>query len=268
MLTATAAVRLWERGAFDLDRPISDILPVAPRTDVTITPRLLAGHLAGIRHYDRAEYVSQVAYPDVGASISRFIDDSLVASPGTRYSYSSYGYNLLGWALESATGREFRDIIRENVTSPLGVSRILPSERDGVSQEVTYYTRSRSGELDEAPFVDLSDRWPSGGYVGTAGDLARFGSVAFRESSDAGRNAMLTPMQTPKGAAAGVAIGWRVGTDSRGQRIAHHGGDAMGSRAFLLAYPDENLAVAIVANLNFAPIGEKEAARITQLLFW
>lgn len=268
LITAAAAVRLSERGALDLDRPISEFIPMVPRTDVPMTPRMLAGHLGGIRHYADGEYVSQIAYPNVGASLWRFLDDPLVATPGTRYAYSSYGYNLLGSVLEQATGTEFRTVVREEVTAPLGLEGIMPSEAGSLPQEVNYFSRTDSGELDEAPFVDLSDRWPSGGYISSAGDLARFGSMIFRALSESARRTMLTPMETVEGTSTDVGVGWRIGVDSRGRRIAHHGGTAMGSRAFLLAYPERDLAVAVLANLTFAPVGEAEAVRIAELLGW
>jgi len=266
LLTAAAAVRLTDRGALDLDQPISAFIPMVPQTNVPITPRMLAGHLGGIRHYADGEYVSQVAYPSVGASLSKFLDDPLVATPGTRYAYSSYGYNLLGFVLEHATGKEFRTVVREEVTSPLGLEGIMPSEAGGLPYEVEYYSRTDSGELEEAPFVDLSDRWPSGGYIASGGDLARFGSMVFGALSESARRTMLTPMETVEGTPTNVGVGWRIGVDSRGRRIAHHGGTAMGSRAFLLAYPELGAAVAVLANLSFAPIGEAEAVRISELL--
>lgn len=268
LLTAAATVRLSERGALDLDRPISEVIPMVPRTYMSITPRMLAGHLGGIRHYADGEYANQVAYPEVGASLPRFLSDPLVAMPGTEYVYSSYGYNLLGSALEHATGREFRSIVREEVIAPLGLDGIMASEAGGLPQEVNYFSRTDSGELEEAPFVDLSDRWPSGGYVATATDLARFGSTIFRALSESGRRTALTPMETAEGDPTGVGIGWRVRVDSRGRMIAHHGGSAMGSRAFLLTYPEEDLAVAVLANLTFAPIGGAETTRIAELLGW
>jgi len=268
LLTATAAVRLSERGVLDLDRPISEFIPMLPRTYAPITPRMLAGHLGGIRHYTDGEYVSQTAYASVGASLSRFLDDPLVATPGTRYAYSSYGYNLLGSVLEQATETPFRTIVREEVTSPLGLEGIMPSEAGGLPREVNYFSRTDSGELEEVPFVDLSDRWPSGGYIASAGDLARFGSMIFHALSESARRTMLTPMDTVEGTSTGVGVGWRIGVDSRGRRIAHHGGTAMGSRAFLLAYPERDLAVAVLANLTFAPIGGAEAVRLAELLGW
>jgi serine beta-lactamase-like protein LACTB, mitochondrial len=266
LLTATAAVRLWERGILDLDRGVGELIAEVPLTDPPLTARMLAGHLSGIRHYGRSEYVSLTAYPSVSASLFTFLGDSLVAQPGERYLYSSYGYNLLGHVIELTAQKEFRAVIRDEVTAPLNVDRIRPSQAPPALDEVDYFFEDGEGTLTLTPYVELSDRWPSGGYVGTAPDLARFGSSVFSSLSDSGRDLMLTPMKDATGTPTGVGIGWRVGVDASGRRLAHHGGDAMGSRAYLLALVDAGIAVAILSNVNFAPIGEAEARRVLELI--
>ncbi|KAM5170691.1 serine beta-lactamase-like protein LACTB, mitochondrial [Mantella aurantiaca] len=56
--TMTAAARLWEEGRLDLDAPVQKYVPEFPHKDfqgekVTVTTRMLASHLSGIRHYDK-----------------------------------------------------------------------------------------------------------------------------------------------------------------------------------------------------------------------
>jgi serine beta-lactamase-like protein LACTB, mitochondrial len=128
--------------------------------------------------------------------------------------------------------------------------------------------RDEDGSLVVAPFMDLTDRCPSGGYVATAPDLARFGSAVFAAGylTEAGRRLMLTPMRTAEGEPTGAGMAWRLGTDDTGRRVAHHGGEAMGSRAFLVVWPDVGVAVALLANVSFAPIGRDEALRIAELV--
>lgn len=82
LLTATAAVRLWERGILDLDRSVRELIPETPVTSPPLTARMLAGHLSGIRHYERSEYVSRTAYPGVSASLSTFLSRQATADRG------------------------------------------------------------------------------------------------------------------------------------------------------------------------------------------
>jgi CubicO group peptidase (beta-lactamase class C family)/C-terminal processing protease CtpA/Prc len=268
LLTAVAAARLVDQGLLDLDRPIREYLHSLTGPLGDVTARQLAGHLAGVRHYNRAEFVSRTAYGSVSASLDRFLGDSLLGAPGERYLYSSYGYNLLGAVLESAAGREFRDLIRREVTGPLGLGGIIPSDPNAPDGQPTYYWRANDGRLEVAPSVDLSDRWPSGGFLATAADLARFGAGVMRSGylTPAAHALLFSTQRTHAGEATGVGLGWRIARDSAQREFVHHGGEAMGARAFLLVYPERQLAVALLTNLTFAPIGEREALTLASIV--
>src|SRR5689334_11106103 len=94
LLTATLLMRLSQEGRIELDAPVGRYVDV-PRPLADVTLRQLAGHLGGVRHYRGAEFFSTRHYDRLTDAIEVFARDSLVASPGTRYSYSSYGFNLI-----------------------------------------------------------------------------------------------------------------------------------------------------------------------------
>ena len=129
LLTALTLMRLSQDGAVDLDAPISramDSLPV-PLRDITL--RQLAGHLAGIRHYRGNEFLSAASCRRLREGIAVFAGDTLVAMPGSRYSYSSYGFNLIGAVLESVTRRPYPDIVRRQVLAPLQMDATGPTRQ-------------------------------------------------------------------------------------------------------------------------------------------
>ena len=76
---------------------------------------------------------------------------------------------------------------------------------------------------------------------------------------------LFTSPKTHDGTETNAGLGWRIGADGQGRRIYHHGGDAVGGRAFVLAYPTANVVLAIACNLTFAKIGDVEAAAIADL---
>ncbi|MCB1124073.1 MAG: beta-lactamase family protein [Verrucomicrobiae bacterium] len=101
-MTATAVGILYEAGKLDLDAPVQTYVPGFPQKQGVITPRLLGGHIAGIRHYQGDENLSNVPYDSVTASLAIFKDDPLLHAPGSKYHYSSYGFNLLSAVVEGA----------------------------------------------------------------------------------------------------------------------------------------------------------------------
>ena len=87
LLTAAALMRLVESGTVDLDAPISTYVNV-PAALARVTLRQLAGHTAGVRHYGGNEFLSTQHHESMQSALGVFINDTLLAQPGTRYSYS------------------------------------------------------------------------------------------------------------------------------------------------------------------------------------
>jgi CubicO group peptidase (beta-lactamase class C family) len=262
LLTATATVRLHEAGILDLDAPIGRYLRNLPADKAAVTARQLAGHLAGFGHYGRNDYINRTAYRDVSESLPRILIEPLVVAPGSRYVYSSYGFNVLGAVLQSAAGKPFPDVIAEQVSRPLGMAHtsVEPSA-DASPERVRLYSGSPDGRFADAPAADLTDRWPSGGFVSTAEDLARFADGLLNTSflPTRAREVLFVSQRSADGQATGVGLGWRTARDPQGRRFVHHGGETVGGRAFVLLYPDQGVSVVLLTNLTFAALGETQA---------
>ncbi len=263
MLTIIAAARLVDQKRLDLDAPIGRYLPALSPALAPITARQLAGHLGGIRHYGLGEYNNRTRYDRVGASLSHFINQPPIAPAGARYIYTSNGYNLLGTVLEAASGKEFRRLVEDEVLRPLGMKDTRAELDAGGAGQARLYQRDTSG-VRAADSLDVTDRWPSGGYLSTAADLARFatGIMNSRYLSDATRAQLFTSQRTSDGKETGVGLGWRIGIDSAGRRFVHHGGLSNGGRAFVLLYPDHGLAVALLTNSTPARFNTAEAQAV------
>jgi CubicO group peptidase (beta-lactamase class C family) len=263
LLTAGAAVLLWQEGRLDLDAPVRRYVPEFGISDPGVTPRRLAGHIAGIRHYVAADFMrAPQRFTDVVAAVALFAQDSLRSVPGTTYLYSSFGYNLLGAVVQRAAGQPFDAYLRESLLDPLGLSAIIPERSDSAIPDLAAgYARQQDGTLRAEARTDLSDRWPSGGYLASAGDVAFMGALYHHSSqlNERGHDLLVTPMQTADGRSTGVGFGWRIGTDAKGRVVYHHGGASVGGRAMLVVWRDIPLAVAITTNLSGARITEADA---------
>lgn len=269
LFTAAAVARLAEAGKLDLDAPVQRYVPAFPEKDHPVTPRQLAGHLAGIRHYAPPDFLRPPKrYARVADGLEIFQGDPLLFPPGSKYFYTSYGYNLLGAVVEGASGNDFWTTIDEQVLRPLHLTatgaddpeRIIPGR-------VRFYARGADGALKNERPIDSSSKWPSAGFLSTASDLVRFASahVADGYLKPETRALLFTSMKTSAGEETGVGLGWRIGTDAAGRRFYHHGGAIDGGRAFLLVYPEEKIAVALLANLSGARFAEGEAQKLAEL---
>src|SRR5262249_9188836 len=106
-LTSAAAALLFDEKRLDLDAPIQRYVPSFPDKGYPITTRQLLGHLAGIRHYTAADGDNENVEPyhSVAESLKRFSADPLIAPPGTKWHYSTYGYVLVSAVIEGASGQ-------------------------------------------------------------------------------------------------------------------------------------------------------------------
>ena len=257
--TGVALLKAVERGQLDLDAPIQTYVPDFPRKPGgEITARLLAAHLAGIRHWstERTPALYARHIDDVRDILPLFAADTLVAPPGTRYSYSSHGYNLLGAALQAATGTRYQDLVVRDVIAPLAltstglddVRQIIPLR----ARKYSFYDLVTFADLTEpvrVPDWDYSHNMAAGNVITTAEDLVRFGDALTRpgllnEASFAAmyRRPRLGAVESP------MSFGWFVSDSTEVTRRLYIGGSNAGVQSGLAVYPDERLVIAIISN--------------------
>lgn len=263
LYTAALLMRLVEQNCVELDAPVSRHLKLPPQL-ASVTLRQLSGHLAGVRHYRGAEFLTTTRYATLRDALAVFENDSLVASPGARYAYSSYGYNLIGAVLESACGSSYPELLRRFVLAPLGMRSTGPDVGAETPGRAQLYSVDSLG-VTSAPPDNLSGRWPSGGLLSSTVDLARLGLSMLADGflTRQSLQLMVTPQRLANNTSTAVGIGWRIRADSSGT-YWHHGGSSNGGAAFLLVYPNEKLIVSMASNA-FAAWGERDAVEVARL---
>jgi len=264
-LTADAVAQLYEAGKLDLDAPVQRYVPTFPDKGAPITTRLLGGHLAGIRHYKGDEFTLNKPFPNVTAGLSIFQNDSLVAPPGTRFSYSTYGFNLVSAVVEGASGEPFLTYMSRHVFKPLGMKHTAPDKNDSaIVNRTRFYERTDSGQFVRAPTVDNSYKWAGGGFISTAEDLVKFGSahLAAGYLKASSLELLFTPQHTTAGQETPYGIGWFVTTDTLGHRYVYHGGGSVGGTTAFGVDRDSRVVIALVTNLSDARLAPVQQIRL------
>jgi D-alanyl-D-alanine carboxypeptidase len=245
--TAAAIIRLAERGALKLDDRIEKFVPEFDPRGRTITLRQLLTHTSGIP----VEWVpAGPPWPDHGAGVTReevikaLNNLSFAFKPGTQWSYSNAGYTLLGYAIESVTGMSFADFVRNEFALPLG---LIDTGVCGTSNLPLPHGYLRVTSL-WVPVVAVhpSRSFSSGSLCSTASDLARWSHLLAtgRVVLPASYEMMVTPNNF-------VPYGLGLFVEPRLERAAvWHSGGIQGFRSFLLYFPDEEIAVAVLTNAS------------------
>ncbi len=253
-LTAAGLMLLVEQHKLDLDADIHQYLPDYPDKGATITSRQLGGHLSGIRHYRDREFCSNQHYDSIRAALKIFENDPLLFPPGEKFSYSSYGFNLLSAVMESAAHEDFLAYLQRTVFDPLQLTNTVPDDVKRTLPDRAHFYQAGTGPalFVLAPPVDNSCKWASGGFLSTPDDLARFGSALLRPGflQPASLKAMFTPQKTSDGKSTGYGIGWGIRRDSANRIVISHSGGSVGGTSDLLLYIRAKLVIAICCNCD------------------
>ena len=280
-ITAAAVLSLVQSGELDLDEQVQAYVTNFPNKRWPLTSRQLLGHLGGVRHYkSSAEASSTEHYFSLNAALETFADDPLIHEPGTKYRYSSFGYNLLGSVAEQAGGKPFMELLQERVFQPAGMRHTLADDswaiiphraRGYVRATPSLLTRLpddhnlMEGQLYRSPLHDTSMKIPGGGLLSTAPDLVRFACAVNQRKlfADDLVGAMWTPQQRKNGEATTYGLGWNIGRKSN-RRAVWHSGSQSGTSTLLLLFPDSGVCVAIMSNLQRLSLS-KTAVQIADL---
>ncbi|MGB9179910.1 MAG: serine hydrolase domain-containing protein [Pyrinomonadaceae bacterium] len=261
-ITATAAMQLVERGKIDMDAPVQKYCAAFPEKPQMITTRQLLSHQSGIRHYKSyEEFNSTRHYNSINEALDIFKNDPLLQEPGTKYTYTTFGYVLLGCVIEGASGVPYADYVRENILKPAGMTGMRVDEVAAIiPHRARGYGKTKAGELRNAELFDSSNKIPGGGWTSAVDDLAKFAIAAQtnalvkRETLDQ----MLTRQKTSDGKETRYGMGWNIG-ERNGQKEVWHGGAQQGLSTTLYIMPGKRLAVAIMTNMEL--LDEFELAR-------
>jgi serine beta-lactamase-like protein LACTB len=272
IVTATLAAQLAARQLVDLDAPISRYLQELPARHQTTTLRQLLTHRGGIRHYadkdwaldppgpiDRRQYLSNA---DV---LAVFINDPLIARPGDRVSYSTFGFTLASIVLESAARSPFLALVHQEIAVPLALESLVGDAPAAiVPRRVSGY---QTGEIQRRALPGFDGKWANtaqnnpaykwagGGLLMTARDLARFGAAHLAPGalSSAALDELFTVHTQATDTSPPLGLGWRIDTDDRSRKRWHHAGGQDGARASLVVYPEAGLAISFATNITGMP---------------
>ena len=195
-VTAATAVRLAAEGRWNLDSPVTPLLPSKvveslrrleglESVDV-LPPRRLLGHTSGLPDYFfHQRFQERVgAEPDRMWQAPELIEAAVEArrldfAPGTDFSYGDTGYVLVGIAIERLLDCALADAYRSLIFAPLAMEATYLEWHE--SPRGSAVSHHYDGDRDLLP-INTSFDWAGGGLITTAGDLVRFLRGLFGEA--------------------------------------------------------------------------------------
>jgi CubicO group peptidase (beta-lactamase class C family) len=270
------ALRLSDAsGSFDVKSTAGEHLDDLP-SHHTATLEELASNRGCVRHYadaddvaDPEEFEAQqdadthlrsTEFNSAYGALLHFQDDPLVlgCSVGDDEVYSTHGYTMLGAALEATADVAIADLVTGLISQPFDLDTLrLEDMGDTSVRRAKLY---KNGDNELATPDEISWKVLGGGLESTAKDLARFAD-RLQDGS-----IVENPEYIWNGADQGwgYAYGWDIRSDHNGHRRVGKSGGQLGSDAYLLMYPDDAVAIAVLINREELAEDDDNARRIAE----
>jgi CubicO group peptidase (beta-lactamase class C family) len=271
--TATAMLRLVERGDVDLDAPVRRYVPELQLKDNDVAERVtvlqLFNHTAG--------WAGDML-DDTGAgddALARYValmaNLEQVTPLGATVSYNNASLSLAGRVIEKVTGKTFEQAIKDLIFVPLGMEHSWFFPNDIMTRRFAVgHVQHADGRITVArPWALPRGGNPAGGISCNAADQIRWarfhlGDGRALDGTPVLSGEMLRRMQQPTVEMAGSALGDAVGIswllrDVDGVRLVGHGGTTNGQHSEFLMVPERDFGIAVLTNCgpNGAQLNEE-----------
>jgi CubicO group peptidase (beta-lactamase class C family) len=269
--TATAIMRLVERGDLDLDSTVRSYVPEFRVMDedasANATLRQLLSHTsgwAGDFFLDTGPGDDALAcYADAMAGLDQ------LAPVGALFSYNNAGFSLAGYLIELVTGERYETAMRQLVLEPLGFESCAFEAGEVLTHRFAVGHNVAEGRARVArPWALLRSAYPAGAVVCHVRDLLRFarfhlGDGLGEDGSQVLSEESLALMQTPQVTVWGEekwGLPWAI-DETWGTPLVSHGGGTNGQVSQLTLAPEHNFAVAVLTNADRGGIITRDVTR-------
>ena len=254
--TAALLSQMVEAGDVALTDRVVDLLPPGTQMPAnggeTITLEDLATHYSGLPTmnplpmcalFQPENGLAGFAAEDIYDYLAGF---TLPRAPGAEFEYSNMGIGLLGHALAVSQGQSYEALLKQRVLDPLGMSDTAIT----LTPAQDARRAPGHGGFVERPRFVMDELAPAGGLASTLDDLLTYleHNMGLIEGGPLNEALAATHGWRAANPAIGGGIGlvwWRW---NFGGGVVQHGGDSVGSAAFVGFRPSTGVGVVVLSN--------------------
>jgi len=242
---------LVEEGKLSLDDDVRKHLPNVPDFGKPITIAHLLYHTSGLRDWPETLALSGLDWSGVITleTILEMVERQreLDFQPGEQHQYCNTGYNLLAATVAKVTGQSFREWSAANIFKPLGMehTHVCDSPTEIVLNRAESYMLS--GKKFTRAISQLAAQGSSSLFI-SAEDMGKW-MLNFKTARVGGKalERMREPGKLNNGKEVDYGFGVGLSNYHGAKRISHTGSWA-GYRSIVMFIPENDFAVAILAN--------------------
>ncbi len=262
LFTDLAVMQLVERGAVDLDAPVSHYLPdFQPNNPfgTPITLRQMMTHRSGLVREPPVGHYFDPTGPSIVDTVRSLNTTTLVYPPTTRTKYSNAAIAVVGRVVEATRGEPFARVVQRSLIEPLGLAstsfEVTPTIEKNSASGLMWTYDGRSFERANVPARHRTRGQPL--LVSDRSRPVRRGAFRRRPRSERTDHQArdLAPMWTapfPGGVGPrSFGLGFSLSTLDGHKRVGH-GGAVYGFATELSALPEQKLGVVVALNKDGA----------------
>lgn len=256
--TGVAAMQLVEEGKLDLSAPISKYIDSLPAQWQPIKIQQLLAHISGLPDILRIQEVTGAGAFNEAKSWQKVMALPMDFPTGEQFSYNQTNYVLLGKIISKLRGKPFAEVFQEKQFDVVGMPHtVFGDSRDIILHYAPTYSlkKAMDGQVlpEEKLTINYAEVPPSRrtgtGLNSTAEDMAKW-VIALQQGKLLKKETLKTmwsPITFNNGKPTNWALGWGVNKF----RPKHWAvGMTGGGRSAFLVYPDDEMAVIVLTNLQ------------------
>ena len=264
---AALLLLLEDEGRLSLDDKVSKYLPELPSGN-RMTVRQLLSHTSGLQDfwpqdYSFAAMERPVAPMDI---VRQWGMKPLDYAPGSRWQYSNTGYVVAGLIAEKVGGAPLMEQLQARIFNPLGIHPYDIDETNGPKFPQGYH-RNALGPVRVATPPAKGWLWAAGELSMTAAELAAWDIARMNRT-------LLTPedwdqMERPMRLADGTLTTYGLGVSkhlTEGRWVVDHGGESVGFLSQNSVWIDDQTAIVVLTNGDFASVQEEITQKIAEIV--
>ncbi|MCG8697869.1 MAG: beta-lactamase family protein, partial [Bacteroidales bacterium] len=254
--TGACIAMLIAENKLKLDDDIRKYIPEFPFYGDTIKISNLLFHTSGIKNYEIAMGMSGIGFDELYKDYNHLLNliysqSTLVFKPNTKYAYSNSNYTLLGEIVFRITGHKLEEFAERKIFQPLNMHHtsywISPNEV--IKNRATGYSYLGHGEYEINQPLWIP--YGSGNMISNITDLSKWSSFLIEQYQEQTEFIkVFTQMgYTSNGKPTNYASGIKL-SKYRGLRKFEHGGGLHGFRSRITIFPDNNLSIIVLGNID------------------
>lgn len=171
---------------------VKDTRRMLKRPSRRITLKDLLTHTSGVPNTSAPR-----AHTTLGEIVAQTSQQPLQFEPGSKWSYSNAGINILGRVIEIVSGVSLIQFLEENIFNPLGMHQttFFPSRKQARRMALPYQKNKVSNELELTDYYFFKGKlWdskrtviPAGGLFSTAEDMFTFYQMMLNKGNYRGK---------------------------------------------------------------------------------